>query len=62
MTTRDVEKLLASALDRGLILNFVRQHRGWQVREPHVTTTLTDAEALVYARRIKERLVEGERA
>lgn len=57
MNERDVSRVLASALDQGLIVSYVRQRRGWQIREHKGTPRmLSQAEAIKYARRINERL------
>lgn len=60
MTEREVCEILASAIDKGLIVSYSRQRRGWQIREPKSgPRTLSDNEISSYARRLSERVLDS---
>lgn len=57
MSEREVAKILARALDQGLLLSFSRQRNGWQIREPKCgPRMLTKNEITSYARRLTPRV------
>jgi hypothetical protein len=56
MSESEVAKVLAQAVERGLIVGFSRQRKGWRIGDRRSSRTLTRAEATRFARRMKERL------
>lgn len=53
MNEREIHKILAQALDQGLLLSFSRQRHGWQIREPKCgPRMLTKTEIASFAQRL----------